>query len=281
MVRTLALFAALAVSLTASAATPPQAAAQRAAVTLTAAEIVAKNVEARGGLEAWRRIQTLAWAGHVEGGAPVPMPFVMEMQRPNKTRFEITSIDRRFVRIFDGRNGWRVRPGANGAPDTRAFSREEDDYARNEFVIDGPLIDYEVKGVTIKLLGLDEIEGRKAHLLEVTLPVGASRRIWVDAETFLDVRVDRPSTNPLAKGAPSSIYYSNWRSIEGVTIPLIIESRSATAPLAAEKLIIEKVAFNPRLPELVFAKPPSAWQKSATVRIGDAPVNAGVSRPAH
>ncbi len=30
---------------------------------LTAAQIVEKNVAARGGLDAWRKIQTMAWVG--------------------------------------------------------------------------------------------------------------------------------------------------------------------------------------------------------------------------
>ncbi len=278
--RAIALAALLAASLAAGAATPKpaQPALEPVPGALTAAQIIAKNVAARGGAEAWRRIDTLAWAGRVEGGAPVALPFMMELQRPNKTRFEVTAGDRRFVRVFDGRNGWRVRPGSSGAPETRAFSREEADYARNEFVIDGPLIDHEAKGVKVKLLGLDEIEGRKAHLLEATLASGGMRRIWIDVDTFLEIRIDRPSTNPVVKGAPSSIYYSNWRSIEGVMIPLTIESRAATAPLASEKLIIEKVAFNPKLPDLAFGKPAGAWQKNAVVRIGDDAAGAAAHR---
>ena len=125
-------------------------------------------------------------------------------------------------------------PGASGAPEVKAFSKEEASYARDEFVIDGPLIDYAAKGVAVKLAGLDDVDGRKAYLLEVTLPSGASRRMWIDAQTFLDVRVDRPSTSPLTKGAPVSIYYSDYRSIDGVMIPHAIESRTAFGARAAE-----------------------------------------------
>ena len=52
-----------------------------AAERLSAAEIVARNVVARGGLEAWRKIDTAIWVGHLETGNPaVPfLPFVLEM----------------------------------------------------------------------------------------------------------------------------------------------------------------------------------------------------------
>jgi hypothetical protein len=40
---------------------------------LTAEQIAQKNVAARGGLEAWPKVQTMAWAGHMEG-ASASMP---------------------------------------------------------------------------------------------------------------------------------------------------------------------------------------------------------------
>ena len=139
---------------------------------MTAEQVIARNVKARGGLEAWRKIDTMAWIGHVEsaGGSSAPMPFVLELGRPNKTHFEIRTVDKHFTRIFDGTRGWRIRPSATGTSEVKPFSSEEVSYARDEFVVDGPLIDHEAKGVVVKLAGLDEIDGRKAYLLELTLP---------------------------------------------------------------------------------------------------------------
>jgi outer membrane lipoprotein-sorting protein len=251
-----------------------------AAPSISAAEVVQKNVAARGGLEAWRRIETMAWSGRVESGAGSgpTLPFLLDLKRPNKTRFEITASEKRFARIFDGTRGWRVRPGNNGAPDVKAFSNEEVAYSRDEFVIDGPLIDYEAKGVALKLAGIDEVEGRKAYLLEVQHSSGANRRVWIDTETFLEVRSDRPSTNPLIKGAPISMYYRDYRTIDGLQIPMTIETRgSATSP--PQKIMIDKVALNPQLPGQAFAKPAVPWQRHAIVRVGDQPQGAGRPGP--
>lgn len=249
---------------------------------LNATQIVDKNVAARGGLAAWRRVETMAWAGHVEDprSAAPPMPFAMELGRPNKTHFEISARDRKFARIFDGSRGWRVRPGSNGAPETKPFSNEEADFSRDEFVIEGPLIDYKAKGVAIELAGLDEIEGRKAYLLNVKLPSGAARRVWIDAETFLDLRTDRPSTSPMFKGAPVSVYYRDYRSIEGLQIPLTIESRTGTTS-PPQRLVIDKVVLNPKLSTQAFAKPPTVLQRHAIVRVGgDSPSMLGGPAPA-
>lgn len=238
------------------------------APTLTAEQIVERNVAARGGLEAWRKVRTMAWVGRVEGGAPTPMPFLLELKRPNLTRFEITAMDRRFVRAFDGAHGWRIRSGRDGAPEAVAFSGEEDAFARDEFVVDGPLLDHQAKGVRVRVAGVDEIEGRRAHLLEVTLPSGASRRIWIDAETFLELRSDRPSTSPLVRGAPVSVYYRDHRSVEGVVMPFAIETRAETGARGSQKLILERVTLNPELPPSAFSRPASASRRKATVRVG-------------
>ncbi len=230
---------------------------------LSLEQILERNVAARGGLEAWRAVQTMTWTGHVRisGEQAPPMPFVMALQRPNKTHFEISTADRRFTRVFDGSNGWRLRPGGNGQPELKMLSREEVAFSREEFVIDGPLLDHAAKGVAVKLAGLDEIEGRKAYLLEVTLPRGASRRIWVDAETFLDVRCDRPSTNPLTAGAPISVYYRDFRTVNGLVIPHVIETRPGTGAGASQVLAIERIAVNPPMPMQTFARPAVPMQR--------------------
>ena len=80
------------------------------AASLTAPQIVEKNAQARGGLEGWRKIDTMVWTGHIETGSPVaPMvPFVFELKRPNKTRFELREDQDKMVRVFDGAAGWKV-----------------------------------------------------------------------------------------------------------------------------------------------------------------------------
>lgn len=223
---------------------------------LSAAQIVEKNVAARGGADAWRKIQTMAWIGHVESAnAAVPtLPFVLEMKRPNKTRFEISALGQVAVRVYDGTNGWKLRPTRNGKPDLQPYTPDEQKFSREEQVIDGPLIDAQAKGIAIGLDGMDEIEGRKAYRLSVRLPSGASHHVWVDAETFLDIKYDRETRGAIGQPATISVFYRNYRSVEGLQIPTVIETGLGTAQ-ASNKLVIEKIALNPPLEDRRFAKP--------------------------
>src|SRR5512139_376207 len=90
---------------------------------LSAAQIVEKNVAARGGLEAWRKIQTMVWIGHIERASAnaTSMPCVLEQKRPSMTRFEIKAQNQVAVRIYDGTQGWKLRPASNGIPEVLPY----------------------------------------------------------------------------------------------------------------------------------------------------------------
>ena len=223
---------------------------------LSAAQIVAKNVAARGGLEAWRKVQTMVWAGHMESPtAPVPsMTFVLQQQRPNKTRFEITARNQRTLRIFDGTRGWKVRPAADGRPAYQPYTLQELKFAKEAQGIDGPLIDYEAKGAAVALDGIENVEGRKAFRLNVRLPSGERHNVWIDAETFLDVKYDRTSFNSAGQPGTVSVLYRDYKTIEGLKIPTTLEIGAGSAK-APDKMVIERIAVNPPLDDRVFSKP--------------------------
>jgi hypothetical protein len=252
----------------------------------TAAEVIDRNVAARGGLEAWRKVNTMLWLGHLERGGRTDgphIPFVMQLARPNRTRFEIKEQYTQFTRIFDGAQGWKVRPGNNGQPDTKSFSKEEVNFARDEFSIDGPLVDYTSKGVTADLDGIDVIDGHRAYRLSLKLASGAPRKVWVDVETNLELRYDRPATSPFAPGAPVSVYYGDYSAVEGLKIPnslVVSAAPNASAREAGDKLVIDRMVVNPKLEDQAFLPPPTPMRRSGKIRIpGDGAPPGMLGRP--
>jgi len=241
-----------------------QASAAEKKLAVTADEVISRNVAARGGLEAWRKVNTLVYLGHLERDdlkSAARVPFVLQMKRPNLTRFEVKEQFNQYTRIFDGQHGWRIRPGSDGLPQEQSFSANEVGFARLEYVVDSPLIDYKAKGVTAGLDGIDRLEGgRRAYRLSLTLPGGAERKAWIDVKTNLDVRYDRPATSPLAPGKPVSIYYSDFHTEGGVLIPHNIVTTT-------DKLVIEKVLVNPQLEALAFAPPPRPMRRGGDSRV--------------
>lgn len=243
---------------------------------LSAAQIVEKYVASRGGQEAWRKIQTMVWVGHIESThASAPsMPFVLELKRPNKTRFEIKAQSQATVRMYDGYHGWKLRPARNGRLELQPYTDEELSFARDGQGIDGQLMDYQAKGIKVMFDGLDEVEGKKAYRLSVVLPSGASHHVWLDAQTFLEIKYDRESRNTLGQTGMVSVFYRDYRLVEGLQIPFLIESGSDTAK-ARDKMIIDRISLNPPLEDRIFAKPNLPGQRNGVTVDIDSPQSIG------
>jgi hypothetical protein len=249
---------------------------------LTVDEIIAKNAAARGGDEAWRSIRTMLWVGHVESvNAPNQnAPFVLALRRPSSTRFEITAMNTRIVRVFDGKEGWKIRPSAGGAPDVQPYTPMESRYASDEQVIDGPLLDHTAKGIAVMLDGMETVDGRNAYRLDVTLPSGAHRHVWVDAQSYLDIKYDREAPNLSGKPVMIEVTYRDYREVDGVKVPFAIESSVAGAP-KKDRLVLERVSLNPPLEDSAFVKPPMPGHRaSVTVGTGGMAAPRSPFRPA-
>lgn len=222
----------------------------------TVEQIVARNATARGGADAWRKIQTMAWTGHIESGPGgiAKTPFTMMFRRPDATRFEVLTQGQRSIRVFDGSGGWKLRPQASGLPELKDYSAEEISYARDAVALDGPLLDHQAKGVSVTVEGIDPVEGHPAYHLKLKLPSGQVRDDWIDAQSFLELRYDRPNRNAAGVTGIVSIYYRNYQTINGLTLPLLVETGVGTSP-NTDKMVIEKIAFNPTLDAAQFARP--------------------------
>jgi hypothetical protein len=256
---------------------------------LSATDIAAKNVAARGGLQAWRAVQTMAMSGKMGAGGnqraaqpiPVPgkkgrlampkrpseevqLPFVMELARPRKMRLELQFNGQTAIQVFDGANGWKVRPFLNRR-EVEPYTAEEMKMASAQSDLDGPLVDYAAKGTKIDLDGIEKVGDRDSYKLKLTLKGGQETHVWVDAETFLETKIEGQPRRLDGTYHPVEVYYRDYRSVSGLRIPFVLETKvlpvakTATGfkdpPVPVEKLIIEKVTVNPKLDDSQFSKP--------------------------
>ncbi len=257
---------------------------------LSASAIVDKNVAARGGLQAWRAVHTMSFAGKMGAGGnrraalPVPapdrksgrlvlptrpvnevqLPFVMEVARPRKMRFELVFNGQTAVQVFDGANGWKLRPFLNRRV-VEPFTTEEMKAASMQQDLDGPLVDYAAKGTHVEVAGREKVEDRDTYKLKLTLKNGQAIHVWVDAQTFLESKIEGQPRPLDGVYHPVEIYYRDYRRVSGLQIPFALETKvlpvAQTAlgvkslPVPPEKIVIEKVIVNPNLEESRFSKP--------------------------
>ena len=257
---------------------------------LSAAAIVEKNVVARGGLQAWREVQTMSMQGRLGAGGnrratvPVPipdqksgrqalptrpaeevrLPFIMELKRPGKMRMELQFNGQTAIQIYDGANGWKLRPFLNRRV-VEPYTTEEMKISSMQAGMDGYLVDYAAKGTQIELVGMENVEDRDTYMLKLTMKNGQAIHDWIDAQTFLEAKVKGQPRRLDGVFHAVEVYYRDYRPISGLQIPHILETKvlqvARTAkgfkdpPVPAEKITIEKVVVNPKLDEKLFSKP--------------------------
>jgi hypothetical protein len=253
---------------------------------LSAAQIVDKNVAARGGLQAWRQVHTLSLEGKMGAGgnqraalsvsaanskeltlphrpAEEPqLPFLMELERPRKMRLELQVKNQTAVQVYDGTNGWKLRPFLN-RHEVERYSEQELKIASNRADLDGPLVDYAAKGSRVELDGTETVEGHNTYKLKVTEKTGHTLHVWVDAETFLEAKIEGQPRTLDGKEHPVEIYYRDYRTVDGLRFPFVLETRVLPVgrnalglrdtPVPPEKIVIDKVVVNPKLDEKLFS----------------------------
>ena len=222
---------------------------------LTAAQLIDKNVAAKGGLQAWRAVQTMTFSGKLEAGgkSKTQLPFVLEKKRPRKTRVEIVFANDTAVQVYDGANGWKLRPYL-GRRTVEPYSPEELKSAAFESDVDGPLVDYAGKGSKVELEGVEKVENQDAYKLKVTMKGGQVQHLWLDAGTFLEVKVEGTPRRMDGKMRPVSIYLRDYKTVNGLKVPYVIET-AVEGNRDTHKMLIETVAVNSKLDDALFAKP--------------------------
>jgi len=222
---------------------------------LSAAQIASRNVAARGGLEAWRHVNSMKISGSLEGGGKknTDLPFVLRLKRPHKSRLEITFRNQQAVQVYDGKHGWKVRPFL-GRNDVEPFSPAEAKAAQAWEELDGPLVDYKRKGTHIKLQGMETVEGHKTYKLLLTMKEGDERHIWIDAKTFLERKIDGQRRKLDGKMRNVAVYFRDYHHDHGLTLPYIFET-VVNGGKSPHKIHIKHVVVNSKMSDGIFGKP--------------------------
>lgn len=244
---------------------------------LSAEQIVEKNVAARGGLSGWRAIQTLEMKGKMQAGGnkrptiPVPgtrvgpevksnrpldqveLPFTMALERGRKQRVEIQFNGQTAVQVYNGSQGWKLRPFLN-RHEVEKYTADELKQASSQADLDGLLIDYAAKGSKVELAGVEQVEGRNAYNLKVTDKNGNIRHDWVDAQTFLEIKVEGNPRRLDGKYHPVATYLRDYRAVNGLVMPYLMET-VVEGVKDTEKIKIEEIVSNPKLDASQFAMP--------------------------
>jgi len=221
----------------------------------TADEIIAKNVQARGGADKLKSVQSVKSTATLAMGPGMEAPGVLMQKRGNLARLEFTIQGLTAVQAYDGKNAWQIMPFM-GKKDPELMAADEAKEMEQMADIDGPLVDYKSKGHKVELLGKEKVEGTDAYKLKLSLKNGDVETIYIDADSFLTIKEETKRT---VRGSEQEVESAigDYKEVEGIIFPFAIESGIKGSP-QKQKLTITKIELNVPLDGALFVMPAPA-----------------------
>lgn len=225
----------------------------------TAEELVAKNIQAKGGIDKIKAIKSVRMTGKFMGGGGFTAAVGQENQRPNLVRETFSLQGMTGVTAYDGTTGWQIQPfGGHKDPELMGEDDLRDLLLDADF--DGPLVDYKEKGNTVEYLGHDIVDGDDALRLKVTLKNGDIIYYYLDPDTFLEIREE---FQQFIRGSIRErvAEVGSYQPVAGVMYPFSRTSGSKVNP-AEQTTTVEKIEVNVPIDPSAFAVPASLKQAS-------------------
>ncbi len=206
-------------------------------------EIVNKHIEAIGGADAWKKINSIITTGTITvQGAEVEV--TQTVLNGKGSRQDLSVMGMNGYSIVTPAQGWNFMP-FQGQKTPEPITADDLKEAQEQLDVQGTLIDYKTKGHSIEYLGTEDIDGVETLKLKETLKSGKTQTIFFDPKSHYIVRViSKQKAN--GKETDVTTNLSNYQKTpEGILIPMSIM-------LPFGELVISKVEINKAVDENIF-----------------------------
>jgi hypothetical protein len=217
----------------------------------TVDDVIAKNVQAVGGMDKLKAVRSMRVSGKLQVGG-FQAKFVSQNKRADKVREEVVIQGMAQVQAYDGRVGWQINP-FSGRRDAELMSQDDTKNLQVDADIDGPLVDYKEKGHTAELVGHDSVEGTDCYKIKLTLKNGDIRTYYLDTDSFLPLKLETQTT---IRGTiqESETYYGDYEQVNGLYYPFAFEN-GQKGDTNRVKFTVDKIEQNIPLDDSLFSVP--------------------------
>jgi photosynthetic reaction center cytochrome c subunit len=209
--------------------------------------VLDRFLSAIGGREANARITSRRWKGTVTptaGGRA--LGFDVIEAAPDKLRAALTSDQGRTLQGVDGNDVWSVdlQGGVHGEIGFEAARmRRLADFHRNEQL--------DALDPSLAVVGVQTMNGRRAVVLQGTLPDTQIERLYFDAESGLLAR--RLTLSPMPFGLlPEQMDFDDYRSVGAVKLPFLVRR---STPSFSNTQKYEEITLNLPVDAAIFKRP--------------------------
>jgi outer membrane lipoprotein-sorting protein len=212
----------------------------------TVDEIIARNIQARGGAEKIKAVQSMKQTSHMKIQA-MSATLTLYAKRPNLSRQEMTIAGATAVAAFDGQSAWGLNP-MMGQTAPKVLTGPAADQVRTQAAFDPPLLDYRAKGTKVEYLGTEPDGARSLIHLRITDKMGVVINCYLDAQTALETKIVADSPN-----GPVETRLSDYRDVGGLKMPFAI--RTTAGGVVVADVVVDTIEFDLPMPASLFTMP--------------------------
>jgi outer membrane lipoprotein-sorting protein len=217
----------------------------------TVDDLIAKNLQAKGGAAKWQSVKSVKMTGKMTAQG-TEMPLTVYAMRPNFNRQEITMPAGKAIQAFDGTTAWVVNPML-GIQTPQAVPGPAAELAKNSADFDGALINYKAKGNEIELVGKEQLEGKDVYHLKVTTKGGPVQHYLLDADSGIELRMSAEVELGSGQKQTLTTAMSNYKQVDGIMIPHTVTQTAGDRTLL--QWTITTVEFNAVPDDSIFRLP--------------------------
>jgi outer membrane lipoprotein-sorting protein len=217
----------------------------------TVDDLIAKNLQAKGGAAKWQSVKSVKMTGKMTAQG-TEMPLTVYAMRPNFNRQEITMPAGKAIQAFDGTTAWVVNPML-GIQTPQAVPGPAAELAKNSADFDGALINYKAKGNDIEVVGKEQLEGKDVYHLKVTTKGGPVQHYLLDADSGIELRMSAEVELGSGQKQTLTTAMSNYKQVDGIMIPHTVTQTAGGRTLL--QWTITTVEFNAVPDDSIFRLP--------------------------
>lgn len=217
---------------------------------LQLSDILERYTAARGGLDRWREVDTLASTGTFTAFSESG-PFTMQRRRDHLYKFEFSMGGKMDARGRDSEDLWwryhRFGITESARVEMEGYHRQ----MKRASMFEPALLAADEKGIKVKLLVEGEVDAQATVDLELTFPDESVETWHLHAETYLEVAVDSiiVDMNQAREPMEKRVFYSDFREVDGLVLPFYLAMEFGAR---LEELEFAQVKVNPELDPALF-----------------------------
>jgi len=214
-------------------------------------EIINKYIDARGGKDKLKAIQSLYMEGSRQMmGNEVAVKVTIVQGKLFRNDFEFGSTSG--YTIVTPKEGWSLIPMRSPTPEPIKEDRLKE--MQGQLDIAGPLVDYASKGNKAELQGKENVDGKEAYKIKLTLNTGKEVTFFIDTKTNLLIQTKQMAAAMGGRGAANTgqerevvTNYSDYQPVDGILFPHTI-SNPGSGPMGGSTTF-DKIELNKNIEE--------------------------------